>query len=199
MSLSPNIPPGAQIIRRRSYKRPLQRPMRGWALIIPAAKRLKIWDQLGGYIIQQVFSKVCHKCTPSLEPQIRPERVMEDTLLLRMGSSSIAATFHYFKDVVLEQLNTEIQKISDQYRKHVEKEKSPGFVKIKQFKTIIGSVQHLPDYRAWQAKPKRVPLRKKPVQHVDVEVVATIGRVQDAQLREALQSLYSTAIASTQG
>lgn len=193
------IPPGAFVIRRRSYKRPRGKPYRGWALIIPAAKRLKIWDKLSGFIIQQLFAKVCYKCDKWLESQIRAEGVIEKehTLLLRMTSSSAASTFHFIKDVVLNELNEEIKKISSQYLEYTEKERTFALPIIKQIRHSIGPIQHIPDHKAWSGRPKRPATRKKAPQHVDVEVVATIGRVQDAELRELLSSLYSTAIAAT--
>ena len=195
-----NIPPGAKIIRRRRYNRPRGKPLRGWTLIIPAAKRLKIWDKLSGFIVQQLFAKVCYKCDKRLESQIRAECVIEKdhVLMLRMTSSSTAATFHYIKDVVLNELNEEIRKISNQYLEYTEKGRTFALPIIKQIKHSIGPIQHLPDHKAWTGRPKKPEGRKKPQQHVDVEVVATIGRVQDAELRALLSSLYSTAIAATQ-
>lgn len=191
----PLIPPGATVIRRRSYKRPLARPFRGWALIVAAAVRLKSWDQLSGCLAQQVFATVCHKCAPHLEPLVRAEKLWEDTLHLRMDSSATVATFHYVKDIVLAQLNEELRHIADKYRESYERAKSSPIKEIKRFKFAVGNVKELPDYKAWTGKARRAPTKKRPVTRPDVEVMSTIGKVENDELRDALRALYAAATA----
>ncbi len=191
----PLIPPGATVIRRRSYKRPLARPFRGWALIVAAAVRLKSWEQLSGCLAQQVFAAVCHQCAPHLEPLVRAEKLWEDTLHLRMDSSATVATFHYVKDIVLAQVNEELRHIAEKYRDSYERAKASPIKEIKRFKFAVGNIKDLPDYKAWTAKARRAPTKKRPVPKPDLEVMTTIARVENDELRDALRALYAAATA----
>ena len=112
-----------------------------------------------------------------------------------MDSSATVATFHYVKDIVLAQLNEELRHIADKYRESYERAKSSPIKEVKRFKFAVGNIKELPDYKAWTGKARRPPTKKRPVTRPDVEVMSTIGKVEDGELRDALRALYAAATA----
>lgn len=173
--------------------------MQGWGLIVRACTRLGIWDNIAGQLLCREFALACRKICPGLDPYLRAESYKNDsgTLLIRSVNSAALNDLQYVKDILLSEMNSRIERIARNIRKHRENARLPVPPPIRDFQFSIGPLRGLPDANYWTTFPKRSIILVKPAQRVNVDVIDAIGKVQNTELRQQLRSLYSSAIAGS--
>ena len=198
---SPQRALGRATLRRRRTR---SRPEHGWGLVDRAAERLGIGAALHAQLACRAFSVALHRLLPRLEPQARAEQLVTGTLTVRVSSSAVASELVYVKDMLLEQVNLQLRQLASAVAavSAAEASKEPArrrrmrpATMVERLVFRVGPVKALPAYSDWTQFSPRAPERPPPRVPWDLAVASEVAHVQDRELRDALQAMYSAVTA----
>lgn len=183
---------GVTRLRPRRRRRAAARPEAGWGLLAVSAQRLGLWEALFAHAAQRAFAVACHRLVPRLEPQARAESLDSDgrTLIVRVSSSAAASELVYVKDLLLEQVNAELARMTSGQRPGGKR--APAR-RVERLQYRVGPVKTLPDYAAWMSRSERPAPPQVPPAAWDLEVAAALQGISDEGTRDALAALYAAA------
>ena len=144
-------------------------PARGWALMRPALKRLKLDKIIESYLAMRAFDLVYGGV---VRHRARAERYARKVLFIRAESSAWVQELSFLKEEILKKLNRTV-----------------GGLEIKDLRFTVGPIDELP---TWETPPP-VPPPERPPYAPDPRVAGALTQVEDKELRERLADLYITA------
>lgn len=184
-------------LRRQKRRRKDARPERGWGLIRDAASRLGLWPQLAPFFVQRAFALAMRKLVPRLQTEARAEGLQGDGLVVRVSSSAVASELTYVRDLLLEQINEELDRLRGLLASEGGGTAARGLRKVTRLVHRVGPVAELPDAAEWTRAPrprKRLLPKRPPARpEEEAELVAALGTIGDGTLRDALGALYLSA------
>ncbi|MFO0574499.1 MAG: DciA family protein [Polyangia bacterium] len=190
-------PLGRTLRRVKRRRRKDARPERGWGLIRDAANRLGLWPQLAPFFVQRAFALAMRKLVPRLQTEARAEGLQGDGLVVRVSSSAVASELLYVRDLLLEQVNEELDRLRGLLGSEGASTAARGLRKVVRLVHRVGPVAELPDATEWTRvpRPRKRPLPKRPPARPEeeAELVAALGTIGDGTLRDALGALYLSA------
>lgn len=190
-------PLGRTLRRVKRRRRKDARPERGWGLIRDAASRLGLWPQLAPFFVQRAFALAMRKLVPRLQTEARAEGLQGDGLVVRVSSSAVASELTYVRDLLLEQVNEELDRLRGLLSAEGGGATARGLRKVARLVHRVGPVAELPDATEWTRvpRPRKRPLPKRPPAKPEdeAELVAALGTIGDGTLRDALGALYLSA------
>lgn len=190
-------PLGRTLRRVKRRRRKDARPERGWGLIRDAASRLGLWPQLAPFFVQRAFALAMRKLVPRLQTEARAEGLQGDGLVVRVSSSAVASELTYVRDLLLEQINEELDRLRGLLASEGGGTAARGLRKVTRLIHRVGPVAELPDAAEWTRAPrprKRLLPKRPPAKpEEEAELVAALGTIGDGTLRDALGALYLSA------
>lgn len=144
-------------------------PARGWALMRPALKRLKLDKIIESYLAMRAFDLVYGGV---VRHRARAERYARKVLFIRAESSAWVQELSFLKEEILKKLNRTV-----------------GGLEIKDLRFTVGPIDDLP---TWETPPPAPPPERPPYAP-DPRVAGALTQVEDKELRERLADLYITA------